>query len=529
MHHTAIVMLVLLSAVGALLILSRVSRVPYPIVLVVGGVLLGFVPGIPSIALPPSAILLVILPPLVFYAALVYQANRFRENASSISLLALGLLTGTTAGVAAVAHVLIGLPWAAAFVLGAVLSPTDPVTATAIASRLGAPRRVTAVIEGESLVNDGCALVLYTIAVGVVTGGNFSLGVAALRLPVTILGGIAIGLLVAWFVSWALLRRLGDGYHMTVLVLLTAYLSYLSADVAGTSGVLAAVTAGVYIGRRMPVDDAPSDRIAGYSFFEVLVFLINALVFILMGLQFPDILERISQRPPGMLLLWATVINLTVIALRMTWCMGFGQIVFRIDPSQRKRYTSPPWRQSLVIGWAGMRGAVSLAAALAIPLQLADGAPFPGRGLILFLTITVILVTVVIQGLSLPAVIRALRIGGDSGEHQAEINRARRLGAQEALNRIEQLREQEWLPEGVAELLRDLYMHRDYALTHGSGEHEDDIDHQARYDALLRLRRELIDVERSVMLRLNSTGEISDDAMRQVERILDLEESRYRY
>lgn len=527
MHDSSMLLLTLLGAVGALLALSRVSRIPYPIVLVVGGILLGIVPGVPSVELSPDIILLLVLPPLVFYAALVYQARRLRENVSSISLLAIGLLIGTTASVALVAHVLVGLPWDAAFVLGAILSPTDPVAATAIASRLGAPRRVTGVIEGESLVNDGAALVVYGAAVSAVVSDNFSLGITALKFPAIILGGVAIGLLVAWFVSWALLRRLGSGYHITVLVVLTAYVSYLTADVAGASGVLAAVAAGIYIGRRMPLDDAPADRIAGHAFFEVLVFLINALVFIAMGLQFPIVIKKISERPIDSLLLWAVAINLTVITLRMAWSMGFGQLVFRLDPSQRKRYAKPPWRQSMVIGWAGMRGAVSLAAALAMPFQLADGSAFPGRDLILFLTTTVIFVTVVLQGLTLPMLIQVLRLGTGSATHDAEVLRARRLGAREALERIEQLEAEDWLPEGAAKPLRDLYQHRAYALTQASDEDDDADDHQIRYDALLRLRRELIDVERSVLLRMSNAGEISDDALRLVERDLDLEESRF--
>src|SRR5690625_4532286 len=467
-QYPAIALLILPSSLAARVVLSRITRIPYPIVLVAGGILLGVLPGVPNVELSPNIILLLVLPPLVFYAALVYQGRRLQENATSISFLAIGLLIATMAGVALVAHSFAGLPWGAAFVLGAILSPTDPVTATVIASRLGAPRRVTGVIEGESLVNDGVALVIYGTAVSAVYSGDYSTGFAALMLPATILGGIAIGLLVAWLVSWVLLRRLGSGYHIIVLALLTAYVAYLSAYAVGASGVLAAVAAGIYIGRRMPVDDTPADRIAAYSFFEVMVFLINAVVFILMGLQFPRIIERISARPPVTLLLWAVAVNLTVIALRMAWCMAFDQMLFRLRPN-RKRYGDRPWRQSVVIGWAGMRGAVSLAAALGVPMSLAGGSPFPGRDPILFLTITVILVTVIFQGLSLPALIRLLRLGRDTSA-RGEIRRARRLGARAALEQIEKLREEKWLPDEAAELLRGLYVNRAYALAQRSGD-----------------------------------------------------------
>lgn len=209
--------------------------------------------------------------------------------------------------------------------------------------------------------------------------------------------------------------------------------------------------------------------------------------------------------------------------------MVFGRLVFRLDPGLHERHPSRRWRQSLVIGWAGMRGAVSLAAALAVPSRLANGAPFPGRDLIVFLTTTVIFVTVVLQGLSLPALIRALRIAEDGDEHGAQVRHARRLGAQAALKRVEQLRQEEWLPEDVAELLRDLYTHRAYALTQTPEQDSETFDYEARYDALLRLRRELIDVERNELLRLSRSGDISHDAMRRVERDLDLEASRFNH
>ena len=459
MAHLDVALLVLLTTAGGLLVASRLLRIPYPIVLVVGGLMLGFVPGVPRFELPPDAIFFLILPPLLFYAGFIYQTRRLKENAASISLLAIGLVIATTVGVATVVHAL-GMAWGPALVLGAVLAPTDPVAATAIIARLGAPHRVTAVIEGESLVNDGSALVIYGAAVAAVVTGEFSLGRFALEFPLTIFGGVGIGLAVAWLFSWGLLRRLGPGYQNTVLILFCAYLTYLPAEMLGVSGILAAVTGGIYIGSRVPIDSAPTDRLAGYSFFNVFVFLINAFVFILMGLQFPNIFNRIEAYPATTLFLWGTLVSLSLIALRMVWVLAFGELLFHLTTARQVRNARPAWRQSVVIGWAGMRGAVSLAAAQAIPLRLASGAPFPARDLILFFTFVLILVTVVLQGLLLPLLIRSLGLSGRSGKEEIEVSHARLRGARAALERLDELQDEEWLSDEAATPMRDLYEHR---------------------------------------------------------------------
>src|SRR5699024_1795249 len=332
----------------------------------------------------------------------------------------------------------LGMSWGPAFVLGAVLSPTDPVAATAITARLHAPHRVTAIIEGESLVNDGTGLTIYGAAVATVVTGHFSASQLALNFPVTILGGVAVGLAGAWLMSWALLRRLGPGYQNTALTLFCAYLTYLPAEILGVSGILAAVTAGIYLGSRVPLDSAPTDRLSGQAFFAILVYLINVLVFFLMGLQLTSILSRIQAYPTPTLILWTVLLCVVVIALRLTWVLGVGHLLFRFGPAQRMRNAHPPWRQSLVIGWAGMRGAVSLAAAQAVPLQLASGAAFPARDLILFFTFTLIIVTVVLQGLTLPLLVRGLGLSGHADTEETEVRRARLEGAQAALKRIDE-------------------------------------------------------------------------------------------
>lgn len=526
MQHLDTFLFVLLSTLAALLALSRISHVPYPILLVTGGALLGFVPGMPRVELSSDVVLLVFLPPLLFYGAFVYQTRQFKENVPSISVLAIGLVIATTIGVAAVAHVTAGLPWGVALILGAAVSPTDPVAITAIASRLGLPRRVTAVLEGESLINDGSALVVYATAVEAVVSGQFPLTAALIEFPVTVLGGIAIGLVVAWFISWALLRRLGSGYHIIVLVLLCAYLTYLTAELLGVSGVLAAVSGGIYIGYRAPLDVSPTDRITAYSFLEIMVFLANAFLFILMGLQFPGIMTRIAELSPYTLVLLALGLSITVLGLRVGWAMIFGQVIFRLIPKQRARYAKPPWRESLVIGWAGMRGAVALAAALAIPTEIADGTPLVQRDLILFLVSAIIFVTLVLPGLTLPALLRRLALSSDHDEVHEEVRLARTVGARAGLDRLERLRTEPWLPEDTAEVLRELYAQRYRGLA-GKAADDPETSHEERYSALRRLRHELLLTEREALLRLHQSGEISDEAMRQVERDLDLQQSRF--
>jgi Na+/H+ antiporter len=513
-HQDDFILLGLLVAVAALVVLAQPLRVPYPILLVVGGLLLGFVPGLPEIRLPPDLVLIVFLPPLLYSAAFFTSLRDLRANVRAISQLAVGLVLATTVAVAVVAHSVVdGLSWPAAFVLGAIVSPTDPIAATSIARRLGIPRRVVTVVEGESLVNDGTALVIYRVAVAAVVTGSFSVWEAGLRFAVNAAGGIAIGLLVGLVVR-RLRRRLDNPPTELTISLLTGYFAYLPAEGLGESGVLAAVTVGVYMGWHAPELITPQVRIMGAATWEILIFVANAALFVLVGLQLPLILDGLSQSW-AFLVGAAALVSSTVILTRLAWVLPFRHGLGVRDPS---------WRLNGLIGWMGMRGAVSLAAALALPLETDAGAPFPQRDLIIFLAFSVILVTLVLQGLSLPPLIRALRVE-DDGREQYEETKARIKAADAALARMEELAEEGWVNADTAERMRGLYAFRRGRFA-ARFDDADDGAIEERSQAYQRLRRELLEAERAAVVRLRREGVINDDVMHRIERDLDLEDLR---
>jgi Na+/H+ antiporter len=524
MHEPELLLLGLMVAVAGLSILARSLGVPYPILLVLGGLLLGFVPGLPGIELPPDLVLVLFLPPLLYHAAFFSSPRDLRADLRAISLLATGLVLATMGAVAMTAHALVrGLPWAAAFTLGAIVSPTDPLAATAIARRLGVPRRLVTLLEGESLVNDATALVAYRIAVSAAVGGSFVVWEAGLRFVVGVAGGVAVGLVVGWLIT-EVRGRLDDPVVEIVVSLVTGYAGYLPAERLGVSGVLAAVTAGIYVGWRAPQIASASTRLLGFSFWEVLVFLLNAVLFILVGLQLQPILGGVTGRPPIALLGLAVLIAAVVIAVRLAWVFTVPYLVRALDrrSGQLARRIGP--RERLVVGWSGMRGAVSLAAALALPIEGAVGQLFPERSLIVFLTFSVIFATLVIQGLTLPALIRRLRARDDGVEEREELQA--RLGATDAaLTRLEELAGENWTRDDTIDRVRGLYDYRRRRLSARSGIVEDD-SYEERSLAYQRLVRELLEAQRRAIVRLRNQGAISNDVMHRVERDLDLEESR---
>ena len=537
------VLLGLLAAVVVLAMVARRFRLPYPIVLVLGGLALGFVPHVPRVRLDPDVVFLVFLPPLLFNAAWATSFRDFRANLRSIGLLAFGLVLLTTVGVAAVAHAVVpGLPWPTAFVLGAVVAPTDAVAATAIMQRLGVPRRVVSVVEGESLVNDATGLVAWRFALGAAVTGVFVPWQASLEFVEAAVGGIAVGIVVGWLLAQVQLR-IDDALIEITLSFLAAYAAYLAAENLHLSGVLAVVAAGLYVGRRSPELFSPNTRMQGLAVWGMAVFVLNGLAFILVGLQLPGILDGLSARPVPSLVWYAAAVSLTVIAVRVAWTFP-GAYLPRLLPSVRRRELLPPRRDVAVTAWSGMRGAVSLAAALALPVTLPGGSLFPGRDLVLFVTFCVILITLVLQGLSLPLLITGLRVTGDGREHQEEkVARFRAIEAAEA--RLAELSESDRAPEGQLDLLRGYYRKRRASvetrfgyLRHDHGGegrgpadghvHVDGVDHLADHRQwqrrMHRLKLELISAERQQVVALRDRGTISDDVMRRIERDLDLEE-----
>ena len=520
--HESLVLAAILVAVALLLIVAQLVRVPYPILLVIGGLGLSFVPGIPEIELPPDLVLIAVLPPLLYGTAFFTSLRDLRENAGAISLLAVGLVLTTMLVVAAVAHFLIpDLSWQGAFVLGAVVSPTDPTAASAIAERLGLPRRIVALIEGESLVNDGTALVAYKFAVVAVVTGTFSLADAAGDFVLNVIGGIAIGLGIGFLIRQVRLR-LDDPPLEITISLLSGFFAYLPAQAAGVSGVLAAVTVGIYMGWHTPELTSAQTRLQGIAVWEIVFFVLNALLFALIGLQLPAILDALSGRSTATLIGYAAAVTAAVIAARFLWVVPGTYLTARFR--RRRRPIQEPGKAAILLGWSGMRGAVSLAAALALPLTTDAGQPFPTSPLIIFLTFGVIFGTLVLQGLTLPAVVKTLGLE-DEGRAEKEESKARVYAAEAALARLEELADEDWVREDTLERLRGLFGFRRERFR-SRFDPDSDGAIEDRSAAFQRLIRELLDAERNAVFELRRNGRIDDAVMRRVVRDLDLEEAR---
>ena len=513
-----VVALGLILAVATLLAIAPALRIPYPILLVIGGLAIGVVPGMPDVDLDPELVFFGVLPPLLYSAAFFTSLPGLRASAKPIGLLAIGLVVVTTAGVAVVAHTFVdGLSWGAAFVLGAIVSPTDPLAATSIARRLGVPRKFVTIVEGESLVNDGTGLVLYRVAVAAVVTGSFSAYYTGGLVLVSAGGGIAVGLAVGWLVR-QVRRRLDNPPAEITISLLTGYVAFIPAELMGVSAVLAAVTAGIYLGWYTPELTSAQVRLQGLAVWEIVQYLLNALLFVLIGLQLPVVVDALGGFSTSRLLGYAALVSLTVIALRFAWVF-----VVLLAPKWVTRRVSS-WRGAVFLSWAGMRGAVSLAAALALPLETDAGTPFPGRDLILFLTFSVILATLVGQGLTLPLVIRLLRLE-DDGVEDREDAKARIHAADAALARLEELVAEDWVRDDTAERMRGAYRFRTSRFT-ARFDDEDDGMIESRSRDYQRLRRELLDAERQALLDLRRSGAISNDVWLRVARDLDLEDQR---
>jgi len=518
------VVLGLLVLVALLTVVARRIGIPYPILMTLGGLALGLIPGLPRIELAPELVFLLFLPPLLFAAAYFTSPRELLANARPIGLLAVGLVLATTGVVAVVVHALVpSIGWPAAFALGAIVSPPDAVAATAIAQRLGLPRRLVIILEGESLVNDATALVAYRLAVAAALTGAFSLGEAAGSFVFVSVGGVGIGLAVGWLIVQTM-KRLEDPPVEVLISLLGPFAAWLPAEALGVSGVLSVVTAGIVLGRSASRILGSDARVLGLGVWQMLVFVLNGLVFILIGLQLPGILDHLSaSESAGELAVLAVVVSATVILVRLVWVFPAAYLPRMLPGALRARDPAPSPRSVLVLGWAGMRGVVSLAAALALPITLADGTPFAGRELVLFLTFSVILATLVGQGLSLPWLIRRLGIGDDGSAAHEELH-AREAAIGAALLRLDELAD-EW--PGHRELIDNLRERHEHATGHLEHDHEageapldqEAVEHGA-------IQRAVIEAQRLAVIDLRDRGVIGDEALRRVERELDLEELR---
>jgi monovalent cation/hydrogen antiporter len=520
--HIELLVFGLLVATAALAVLAGLLRVPYPITLVLGGAVIGFLPGVPSVELDPDIVLLIFLPPLLYGAAFFTSARELRQNVKAIAALAIPLVFVTMAAVAVVAHEVIGLGWSEAFVLGAIVSPTDAVAPAEIMRRVGAPRRLVAIVEGENLTNDWSALVLYRFAVAAVVSGSFSLLTASLEFIASGVGGLIVGLAAGWVIR-AVRSRIDDPPTEITISILSGYAAYLPAEELGFSGVIAAVTTGLFMAWYTPQLTTPVMRLQGVAVWEILTFLLNAVLFLLVGLQLPGILDDLSGTATSDLMVWGLLVSVVVIGVRLAWVFTLPYVSRLIDRRDTARQRRIPADQRLVVGWAGMRGSVSLAAALAIPLTTDGGGAFPERDLIIFLAFAVILVTLVGQGLTLGALINRLGIE-DDGQEAREDTLARRRAAEAAVLRLEELGEPDWIsPESVGRA-RQIFDYRERRF--GALEDGADENFEGRADAWRRLMYNLFDAQRQALLEMRNRGEISEDIRRSVERDVDLEETR---
>lgn len=515
-------LIAVLFAAAVLVRLADLVAIPYPIVLVIGGVAIGFVPGLPDIELAPEAIFLVFLPPLLHSAGFAASPQELRAASVQLISLTFALVLVTMCAVAVAAHEAVGLSWPAAFILGAILGPTDPVSAAATFSRLGVPERVSLAVEAEAMLNDAAALVAYRVAVGAAVAGSFALDAAAWEFVWSAAGGVAIGLAAGW-VGQHLQRRLSDVPLAIFLSVLFAYGSYIGAEEIGVSGVLATVVAGIWFGWHSHDMFDADTRLSAIAFWQVLVFGLNTTLFVLLGLQLEGILDSVRERgETGALLVDVAIVSAVVIGVRLAW-IAATPLVARVVPAVASADPGEDWRERLVVGWSGMRGAISLAAALALTDEIAE------RELLIFITVGVIAVTLVGQGLTLAPLLRWLGIERDR-EWSPDEAVARLEAAQAALDRLDELEREERISDERLRRMRELYRARfRRCMAVIGGEADEGRGAQAAHDTIERyseLRRELIGVERDALLGLRNEGRLRQETMRAIQRDLDLEEAR---
>jgi monovalent cation/hydrogen antiporter len=516
-----------LAAIAPLAILAKWLKLPYPIVFVAGGALIAFVPGLPHVAIAPDWIFYTVLPPLLFSGGWSTDWTLLKRNIRPISLLAVGLVIVSTILVAVLVESMApGFGWASAFVLGAIVSPPDAVAAGAVFERFGVPRRVKAILEGEGLLNDGSALVIYRFAVAAAVLGRFSLPRASFTFVIVVTVGIAVGFALAVAFEWTLrlLRRLsiGDTQIDSLVLLVVPYVTYLSAEALGGSGVLATVTIGIILGRRSAVFASPESRLVSAAVWDILIYLLNALVFLLIGIELRSIVDNgslVTRWLPTAL--W---ISLALIVLRMVWAFAQAYIPRAFRPGERQRDPAQ-WRWIAVIGWTGLRGIVSLAAALALPLYARNGTPFPHRDAIIFITFCVIVVTLVGQGLTLIPLLHWLKI--EDGEDTAAYETKVRIKALEAgLKRLEALAESsnvEAERDPIARAVAE-YRNRIDHLGHHIVPGQDTESEESRYDH--HVQEIAVEAERHAIMQLRSEGKIPDEIFRKVQYDLDLASTR---
>jgi monovalent cation/hydrogen antiporter len=524
MTATIQILVSLLAVIAGVGILARRLDLPPAILLILTGVVLALIPGLPAVEMAPEFVLLFILPPLIYDAAVAMSWREFHFNLRPIASLAIGAVVFTTVAVAAATHWLLGLSWPIGFVLGAIVSPPDSVAPISIAKRMHLPRRIIVILEGEGLANDATALILYRFAVAAVSFGLFSTSKAAGTFVAIVVGEILWGVGVGWLML-RLRRWVRDPRTEITLSILTPFLAYWPPEMLGGSGVLATVTTGLYISWNGLRLISAATRLQGIFFWDLVIYLIEGMVFLITGLQARALIAGIRGYTFAELSLSAVVVGLAVIVTRFIWVFPVVYLPRWIIPRIRRKDPSPPWQWPFIIGFTGIRGVVSLAAALAIPLTTASGDPFPQRDLIIFLTFFVILLTLVGQGLMLSSVISWLGLA-NAGRRERQANRneekrGERKAVEAAIETLSALRQDRKLPAEIVAPLSARYRDRLAHLEAG----DDNAHHRKLTVEREEIELQMIEAERATINRLYRDGKLKDEGRRHIERALDLREA----
>lgn len=524
--------LVLLAVFATVQMLARRWSVPYPSLLVIGGLGLAFIPHLPRIDSDPELLFLIFVPPLLYWTALTTSIRELKDVIGPVARLSTALVLLTMAIVAVVAHLLDPeFSWASAFLLGAIVAPPDPIAATAVIVPLGVSRRITAVLEGEGLLNDATSLVAYRVALTAAVTGAFSASTASFHLLTSGITGAAIGLAAGWLI--VIFRRTVTGRLPIVentLSLLSPFFAYIPADAIGASGVIAVVTLGLYLGRQAPKSMAPASRVQAEAMWTMLTFLFQSLIFIMIGLELPHIMQGLRGHSIPTLLLYASVVTLVCMLVRFTW-VGISVATLRAIRRRRHMKMEPAWNEGALVAWAGMRGGDSLVIALAIPFYAQSGQPVAARNLIIFITFFVILVTLVGQGMTLSRVVKLLGLHRDTSG-KAEETTARVTQARAALRVIDDMIAHGGIDAKIAKRLRTRYADRERRWAARSDGRDDDATTQEREAAdqmagvsetVTRVNERIIAAQRDSLLELRRSNTINSDVLRQLQRELDLE------
>ena len=525
--------LALLAVSGAVQVLARRISVPYPSLLVVGGLALAFVPGLPSIVRDPELLFMIFVPPLLYWTAITTSYIDLRKVFGSVTRLATLLVLLTMCAVAVVIHALAPqFTWAAAFLLGTIVAPPDPVAASAVIRPLGVSREVTTLLEGEGLFNDAVALVLYRVALTAGITGTFSLAHASLNLAIVGVAGAAIGLAAGWLIAFVRRHIIGRlPIVENTLSLLAPFIAYIAADSVGTSGVIAVVTLGLYLGRQDPRIMSPASRIQAEAMWTMMTFLLESLIFIIVGLELRDVVHGIHVQTIPHLVALAGIVTLVCVAARFAWVFA-SVAILRASRARRHKRRTPNWHVAGLVSWAGMRGGDSLIIALAIPFTTAAGTPFPARDPIIFITFGVILATLVVQGMTLSPLVRRLDVSDDEDEAWRQEAIARVARSEAALAALDEI-PAGTIPKRVAARLRDRYEIRleRWRTIRDSKDSSATRVQRARYDEQQATSEKyenasarLLEAERNALMRLRDRETTSDEVLRRQQRELDLEE-----